>query len=85
MQQIASDTFLIEIPMDAYARCLAKCDEESPEYVLLRSGIVLQDDPHKVMVHIRCDGARARLLRRILTKECPEFMDAVRFYPNPPA
>jgi hypothetical protein len=69
--------------MDAHARCLAKCDEKSPEYVLLRNGIVVRGDPHKVMVNIRCDADKARLIRRILAKECPEFLDEVHVYPDP--
>ncbi|HKY08876.1 MAG TPA: hypothetical protein VJQ55_11565 [Candidatus Binatia bacterium] len=75
--------FLIEIPMDAYVRCLARCDEKSPEYVLLRNGIVVREDPHKVIVTIRCDADKARLIRRILVKECPELLDEVQFYPEP--
>jgi hypothetical protein len=77
-----SERFLIEVPMDAYARCLAKCDEKSPEYMLLRNGIILRDSPHKVMVHIRCDADKARAIRRILTKECPEFLEEVHVYPD---
>jgi hypothetical protein len=81
--ELAPDRFLVEMPMHAYARCLAKCDEKSPEYVLLRNGIVLGDDPHKIMVHIRCDPDKARLVRRIVVKECPEFLDELQVYPDP--
>jgi hypothetical protein len=70
------------MPMDAYVRCLAKCDEKSPEYLLLRNGIVLREDPHKVMVHIRCDAEKANTIRRILAKECPEFLNEVNFHPD---
>jgi hypothetical protein len=83
VNELASDRFRIEMPMHAHARCLAKCDEKSPEYVLLRNGIVLRDVPPKVMVHIRCDADKARAIRRILAKECPEFLDDVHVYPDP--
>src|SRR5688572_15962399 len=83
VNEVGSDRLLIKIPMDTYVRCLAKCDEKSPEYVLLRNGIVLHEDPRKVMVHIRCDADKARLIRRILAKHCPEFSDDVHFYPDP--
>ena len=82
LNELAAERFLIEIPMDAHARCLAKCDEKSPEYVLLRNGIVVRDDPHKVMVNIRCDADKAGLIRRILATECPEFLDEVHVYPD---
>jgi hypothetical protein len=81
--ELAPEGFLIEMPMHAYARCLAKCDEKSPEYVLLRNGIVLRDDPQKIMVHLRCDADKARVIRRIVAKECPEFSDELHVYPDP--
>lgn len=83
LNELAPERFLIEIPTDAHARCLAKCDEKSPEYVLLRNGIVVGGDPHKVMVHICCDADKARMIHRIVAKECPEFLDEVRIYPDP--
>ena len=83
VNDVAPDRFLIEMPMHAYARCLARYDEKSPQYVLLRNGIVLGDDPHKIMVHLRCDADKARLVRRIVAKECPEFLDELHVYPDP--
>ena len=83
VNELAPDKCLIEMPMHAYARCLAKCHEKSPEYVLLRNGIVLGEDPRKVMVHIRCDVDKARLIRRIVAKECPEFLDELHVYSDP--
>ncbi len=80
--ELASDRFLIQVPMNTYARCLAKCDPKSPEYKLLRNGIILHDDPHKVMVHIRCDADKARVIRRIVAKECPEVLDELHVYPE---
>jgi len=82
VNELASERFLIQIPMNAYTRCLAKCDAKSAEYVLLRNGIVLRDHPQKAMVHIRCDADKAGLIRRILAKECPEFLGEVHFYPD---
>jgi hypothetical protein len=82
VNELASDRFLIEIPMNAYARCLAKCDEKSAEYVLLRNGIVLRDHPQNAMVHIRCDADKTRLIRCIVAKECPEFLGEIHFYPD---
>jgi hypothetical protein len=79
----ASGKFLIEIPMNAYVHCLAKLDEKSPEYLLLRNGIVVRDEPHKVMVHICCDADKAREIRRIVAKESPEFLDELHVYPDP--
>ena len=78
------EKFLIVIPMDAYARCLAKVEVSSREYLTLRNGIVLHEDPHKTMVHIRCDADKAKVILRILAKECPEFLDEVHYYPDPP-
>ena len=78
------EQFLVEIPMNAYARCLAKCEEGSRAYMILRDGIVLRDDPHRVMIHIRCDAEKVQLIRRILAKECPEFLDEIHYYPDPP-
>jgi hypothetical protein len=72
----SSDKCLIEMPMDAHARCLAKCDDTSPEYLLLRNAIVLPDGPRK-MVCILCDADKAGVIRRILAEECPEFLDEV--------
>jgi hypothetical protein len=83
VNDLAPDKCLIKMPMHSYARCLAKCDEKSPEYVLLKNGVILGDDPHKVMIHIRCDVDKARLIRRIVAKECPEFLDELHVYPDP--
>jgi hypothetical protein len=73
------DKFLIEMPMDAHVRCLAKCDHTSPEYLLLKNSIVVPDGPHK-MVCILCDADKAGVIRRILAEECPEFLDEVHVY-----
>ena len=83
VNELTSDRFRIEIPMDAYERCLANCDEKSPEYKLLRNGIVLRDDPHNIMVHIRCEADKVGVIRRLLAKQCPEFLDEVYVYPDP--
>jgi hypothetical protein len=82
VNEFASDRFLIEIPMDIYMRCLVKCDEKSPEYRLLRNGIVLRDDPRNVMMHIRCDADKVRVIRGIVAQECREFLDEVHVYPD---
>ena len=71
------------MPIHAHARCLAKCDEKSPDYRLLRNAIILHDDPHKVMVHIRCSADKARVIRSIVAKQCPEFVDELYVYPDP--
>ena len=34
------------------------------------------------MVHIRCDAEKASIVRRILNKECPEFLNEVNFFPD---
>jgi len=83
VNELASDRFLIEMPMDAYARCMAKCDERSPEYGLLRNSLVLREDPHKAMVHIRCDAEKASVIRGIVARQCPEFLKEVHLYPDP--
>lgn len=83
LNELASDRFRIEMPMHAHARCLAKCDEKSPEYILLRNAIILGDDPHKIMVHIRCDADKELVIRRIVAKQCPEFLDELSVYPDP--
>jgi hypothetical protein len=80
---LPSDVFRIEVPMKAHVRCLANCDEKSPEYTLLRNGIVVSEDSHQLMVHIRCDADKARAILRILAKECPEFSDELHVYPDP--
>jgi len=77
------DKFIIKVPMAAYVRCLAKCGEKSPEYALLRNGVVLNDGKRKEMLHIRCDAEKAEVIRSILARECPEFLDGVHVYPDP--
>jgi len=78
----ASGRFLIEIPMHAYARCLAKCDEKSPDYALLKNGIVVRDDPHKAIVQVRCNADEAGVIRRILVEQCPEVLDELHISPD---
>ena len=74
------DKFLIEIPMDAYLRCLAKFDDNSLEYRMLRNGIVLRGRTTKDSVlHLRCDA-----IRQIIADECPEFLESVQRYPDLP-
>ena len=77
--------FLVEIPMDAYVRCLARFDEESPEYLLLRKGVVVENHPHKSVVHLRCEADRIPLIKRILATARPEFLEDVHYYSDPPS
>lgn len=77
--------FLVEIPMDAYVRCLAKFDEESPEYLMLRKGVIVQNHPHKAVVHLRCEADRIPSIKRILATECPEFLEDVHYYSDLPS
>ncbi|HET8671540.1 MAG TPA: hypothetical protein VFM05_13195 [Candidatus Saccharimonadales bacterium] len=75
--------FLVEIPMDAYVRCLAKFDEDSAEYLTLRKGVIVRDAPHKAIIHLRCEPDRIQSIMRILAAECPEFLDDIHYYPDP--
>ena len=83
VDELPSDMFRIEVPLSAHARCLANCDEKSPEYALLRNGIVLSEGSDKPMVQIRCGADKVRAILHILAKECPEFSDELHVYPDP--
>lgn len=78
-----ADMFRIEIPVNIHARCLAHSDDKSPDYALLRNGVILGDDPHNIMVHIRCDAAKARAIMTILAEKCPELSDECHIYTEP--
>lgn len=80
------EKFLIEIPMDAYLRCLAKFEDKSLEYRMLRNGIVLRGrtDTKNSVVHLRCDAEKVFAIRQLVADECPEFLDSVQCYPDLP-
>jgi hypothetical protein len=78
------DKFLVEIPLDAYLRCLARLDEKSPQYRLLKNAILLYGNSNKPVVHLRCDAERAKLIKSLFWHECPEYLDRLRYYPNRP-
>ena len=55
--------FLVEIPMDAYVRCLAKFDEESPKYPA--GGVIIRGcSSHKAIIHLRCEADRIQSIMR---------------------
>ena len=83
VDELGTNRFVIEMPIHAHARCLAKCIEKSPDYALLRNAIILRDDPQKVMVQLRCEADKAREIQRIVARECPVFLDELQIYPDP--
>ena len=76
------DRFIIEIPHNAYLRCLAKHKQCSAEYRLFSNGIVLHRNSEEAVVHLRCDAHNALLIQSIVFRVCPEFLDRVHYYPD---
>ena len=77
--------FLVEIPMDPYVRCLAKFDEESPKYLTLREGLLygMLLTKRSSTAAVKPTGSSQSIMR-ILAAECPEFLDDIHYYPDPP-
>lgn len=73
---------IVEIPLDAYTLCLTKFKLRSPEYLLLRNGVIVRDDDGAQLVQILCDAEKLPAILAMINDICPEFSDQVRQRPE---
>jgi hypothetical protein len=73
---------ILEIPLDAYTLCLTKFKLRSPEYLLLRNGVIVRDDQGAQLVQILCDVDKVPAILAMIDDVCPEFSDQVRQRPD---
>jgi dUTPase len=65
---------IVEIPMEAYLLCVTRCGLTSPEYLMLKNGIVQRDSEGNEVVQILCNRERAKVLLETVAKVCPEAL-----------
>jgi hypothetical protein len=75
---------LVEIPIDAYLLCIAMLKLRSPEYLLLRNGIIVSNEQGDRVLQILCNANSAHRIINIISDVCPEFSSKIRQYPNSP-
>lgn len=82
---MAAMRLIIEIPMDTYLLCVTRCGIKSPEYLMLKNGIVVSDAAGNEIVRILCNHERAKLILEKIAEFCPENLARVGQRPWEPA
>jgi hypothetical protein len=73
MQGVAATMkLLIDIPMDQYSGFLGKCDVLSPEYEMLKNGVITGDGEQHAAVEFLCRIDDAKRLLDLATRIYPE-------------
>ena len=74
---------MLVIPMIPYSTLLSRCAITSPEYLLLKDGLIEHHD-NQDEVEILCDGEQARLIIDLVTRVAPGLRSAIREIKLPP-
>ena len=75
---------LIDIPMESYLLCVTRCGLKSPEYLMLKNGVIERDTEGREIVQILCDRARAKMVLETIVKLCPESLSHIGQRPYAP-
>ena len=67
---------IVAIPMASYQSILSRFPIKSPEYALLKNGVVTEQGGSQV-VNILCDEKRADNLCYLINRISPEFISAI--------
>ena len=74
---------MVIIPMSSYSSLLGRCEINSPEYGLLKNGIVeTREDVDEV--NLLCDESQAKRLVDFATRVAPEHASAIQRINLPP-
>jgi hypothetical protein len=73
---------IIEIPLDDYHLCMTRFPLNSPEYRMLKNGIVVRNDRDQEVVHILCEPETALAIRKLFAVGCPEAVDRIKELPE---
>jgi hypothetical protein len=73
--------FIVEIPIAIYLRCVGKFTRQSPQYSLLKNGIVVYDENGAVVVRILCGAETLELLKHMFAIR-PDFLAKIRYRPD---
>jgi hypothetical protein len=68
----------LDIPMEAYLLCMTRCGVKSPEYTMLKNGIVARDAEGKEVVQILVDRERAKRILEMIAQLCPEALPQIQ-------
>jgi hypothetical protein len=88
MLTAASDSYLvgavlqvtIEMPFPVYDGFIDKCDESSPEYAILKNGLIVRrpkEDHFERIMEIRCDTEEADTLSALASKVYPDAVEYI--------
>ena len=80
----AAMKMMVVIPIEAYNAILEKCDSTSPEYSVLKNGVVTRNRQGNEEVEILCDAAGAKRMMDFAATGCPEVIPFIRVNANPP-
>jgi dUTPase len=76
---------IVEIPMEPYLLCVTRCGFKSPEYLMLKNGIVQRDSDGHEVVQILCTRERAKIILEAVAKVCPEALSSIQHRLDVPA
>lgn len=65
---------IIDIPIESYLLCVTRCGVKSPEYLMLKNGIIQRDAEGNEVVQILCDSERAKVILELVASLCPEAL-----------
>jgi hypothetical protein len=68
----------VDIPMEAYLLCVTRCGIKSPEYRMLKNGVVSRDAEGNEVVQILCDHERAKMILEMIAQLCPEALSHIQ-------
>ena len=74
---------MVIIPMPSYSSLLGRCEINSPEYVLLKNGVV-QTREGADEVNLLCEENQAKKIVDFVTRVAPEHASAIRQLNLPP-
>lgn len=64
---------IVEIPVEAHQLTVQTVERNSPEYLLLHNGVIVQNEQGRRVVHIPCERDGAEAITRIITRACPQY------------
>jgi dUTPase len=76
---------MIDIPMESYLLCMTRCGLKSPEYLMLKNGVIVRDSEGTEVVQILCNRERAKMILEAIAALCPESLSRVEQRPFAPS
>jgi hypothetical protein len=74
------DVIVIEMPLPVYDGFIDKCDQSSPEYAILKNGLIVRrpkEDHFERIMEIRCNTEEADTLSVLASKVYPEAVQYI--------